>query len=481
MDTRRSHLMAAGALLLTTAVVGAAARGKGGTPGAQVPTNLRTTFAAPTTGPVSFTGTLDRTAVLRGHDGRVRIELVMAAAPDERAPSVRRPTDVVIILDRSGSMDGAKIEHARAAVRELLAQLGPQDRFALVTYSDSATLTVPLSRVDDRARSAWNDVIAGIQANGSTNMSSGLDLGIDVIERGRGRDTERVPHVVLISDGLANQGDPSPEGLTHRARRAALGEYMLSTVGVGTDFNEYLMTAIADAGTGNYYYLRDTENLATVFAREFDAARATVAAGLAVQIEPAPGVQVLDAGGYPLEQTDNATVFRPGSLFARQERRIWVTLAAPQYAVGEYDLGRFSLSYGDGGERTTLQLSDVPRIACVDSEEQYYSSVDVGAWGRSIVVDAYNKMQEEVARDVQAGRRDSALLLLQEFKDETAAMNARLPAPSALVAQQLDDAKRLEADVSAAFVGKDQAQRQNELSKSASAAALDARRAGSKK
>ena len=479
METRRSHLMAAGALLLTTAVVGAAARGKGGTPGAQVPTNLRTTFAAPTTGLVSFSGTLDRTAVLRGRDGRVRIELVMAAAPGERTASVRRPTDAVIILDRSGSMDGAKIEHARAAVRELLAQLGPQDRFALVTYSDSATLTVPLSRVDDRARSAWNDVIAGIQANGSTNMSSGLDLGIDVIERGR--DTERVPHVVLLSDGLANQGDPSPEGLTRRARRAAQGEYMLSTVGVGSDFNEYLMTALADAGTGNYYYLRDTENLATVFAREFDAARATVAAGLAVQIEPAPGVQVLDAGGYPLEQTDNATVFRPGSLFARQERRIWVTLAAPQYAVGEYDLGRFSLSYGDGHERTTLQLSDVPRIACVDSEEQYYSSVDVGAWGRSIVVDAYNKMQEEVARDVQAGRRDSALLLLQEFKDETAAMNARLPAPSALVAQQLDDAKRLEADVSAAFVGKDQAQRQNELSKSASAAALDARRAGSKK
>jgi Ca-activated chloride channel family protein len=481
METRRSHLMAAGALLLTTAVVGAAARSKGGTPGAQVPTNLRTTFAAPTTGPVSFTGTLDRTAVLRGRDGRVRIELLMAAAPDERATSVRRPTDAVIILDRSGSMDGAKIEHARAAVRELLAQLGPQDRFALVTYSDSATLAVPLARVDDGARRAWNGVIAGIQASGGTNMSSGLDLGIDVIDRARGRDTERVPHVVLISDGLANQGDPSPEGLTRRARRAAQGEYMLSTVGVGTDFNEYLMTAIADAGTGNYYYLRDTENLATVFAREFDAAGATVAAGLAVQIDPAPGVRVVDAAGYPLEHTDNATVFRPGSLFAGQERRVWVTLVAPQHAAGEYDLGRFSLSYGDGGERTTLQLSDVPRVVCVNSEEQYYSSVDVGAWGRSVIVDAYNKMQEDVAQEVQAGRRDAALQRLRAFKDETAAMNARLPVPSAPVTQQLLDADQLEAQVSAAFVGDNQPQRQNELSKSASAAALDARRAGSKK
>ena len=481
MEARRSHFMAAGALLLTTAVVGAAARGKGGTPGPQVPANVQATFAAPATGPVSFTGTLDRTAVLRGGDGRVRMELVMAAPPGERAGGVRRPTDVVIILDRSGSMDGAKIEHARAAVRELLAQLGPRDRFALVTYSDFATLAVPLSPVDDGARRAWNGVVAAIQASGSTNMSSGLDLGINVIEDGRGRDVERVPHVILISDGLANQGDPSPDGLKRRARRAAQGEYMLSTVGVGADFNEYLMTAIADAGTGNYYYLRDTENLGTVFAREFDAARATVATGLAVQIEPAPGVRVVDAAGYPLEQVDNAIVFRPGSLFAGQERRVWVTLAAPQSAAGEYDLGRFSLSYGDGRERTTLQLSEVPRIACVDSEDQYYSSVDVGAWGRSIVVDAYNKMQEEVAQEVQAGHRDAALQKLRLFKDETAAMNAHLLAPSAPVAQQLEAVGQLEAQVSAAFRGANQAQRQNELSKSASAAAVDARRAGSKK
>ena len=479
METRRSHFMAAGALLLATAVVGAAARGAGRTPVPPGPANGTTTFAAPATGPVSFTGTLDRSAVLLGHDGRVRIELVMAAAPDETARHVRRPTDVVIVLDRSGSLDGAKIEHARAAVRELLAQLGPQDRFALVTYSDAATLAVPLSPVDDRARSAWNGVIAEIQPNGGTNMSSGLDLGVDVIERGR--DSGRVPHAILISDGLANQGDPSPEGLMRRARRAAQGEYMLSTVGVGTDFNEYLMTALADAGTGNYYYLRDTENLATVFAREFAAARTTVAVGLAVQIEPAPGVRVVDAAGYPLEQTGDGTVLRPGSLFAGQERRIWVTLVAPQDAVGEYDIGRFSLSYGSGRERTTLRFTDTPRVACVQSADQYYSSVDVGAWSRSAIVDAYNKMQEGVAHEVQAGRRDAALQLLRDFKDETAAMNAHLPAPSAPVAHQLDAATKLEAQVSGAFVGTNQAQRQNELSKSASAEAVDARRAGSKK
>src|SRR5262249_49568588 len=186
-------------------------------------------------------------------------------------------------------------------------------------------------------------------------------------------------HVVLISDGLANQGDATPEGLTRRAHRAAQGEYMLSTVGVGTDFNEYLMTALADAGTGNYYYLHNAEDLANVFAREFDAARTTVASALAVQIVPARGVRIVDAAGYPLESAGDAIVFRPGSLFAGQERRIWVSLAVPHDVVGEYELGRFSIAYGEGEQRTTLSFSGPPRVACVASEDQFYSSVDVPA------------------------------------------------------------------------------------------------------
>jgi Ca-activated chloride channel family protein len=476
MKTKRSHLMAAGGLLLTTALAGAAARGVGRVSVAGA-ADRQTIFAAPATGSVSFTGHLDRTAVLLGRDGVVRMELTMAAARDGREPGVRRATDALIILDRSGSMAGEKIEHARAAVRQLLAQLGPEDRFALVTYSTEAAVTIPLSPVDERMRAAWMAALGDIHADGNTNLSGGLDLGLDLIEHARG--AGRVAHVILISDGLANQGDPTTAGLTRRAQRAAHGEYMLSTVGVGADFNEYLMTALADAGTGNYYYLRDANDLASVFAREFDAARTTVASGLAVQIQPAPGVRVVDASGYPFESTGAGVVFRPGSLYSGQERRVWVTLTVPQHTVAEYDLGRFSLSYSNGHDRTTLSLTDAPRVACVQAADQFYAHVDVGAWTQSVIVDAYNKMQEEVAREVKAGRRDAALQSLHQFKDETAKMNARLQ--SAPVAAQLRTLHQLEGQVSAAFEGPRQAERQNDLSKEASAQALDARRAGSKK
>jgi Ca-activated chloride channel family protein len=477
MNTKRQHLLMAGALLVGTAAIGAAARGTRRGPGPKA-TNAAATFRAPTSGPVTFTGTLDRRAVLLGGDGIARVELVIADAAGEASRAPRRPTDVVIVLDRSGSMTGEKMEHAAAAVRELVGQLGAEDRFALVTYSDEATIAIPLARAGDRARRAWASAVGEIRPDGSTNMSSGLDLGLDLIEGARA--AGRVPRVILISDGLANVGDPSPDGLTRRARRAAQGEYMLSTVGVGADFNEHLMTALADAGTGNYYYVRDTRGLGDVFAREFDAARTTVASGLAVRIDPAPGVRVIDAAGYPLERSADGVVFRPGALFAGQERRVWVTLDVPHDEVGELDVGRFSLSYArEAGAPVTLSFAETPRIACVKGEEEFYGSVDVGSWSRSVVVDAYNRMQEEVARAVKEGRRDEALQRVQGFRDATSSMNARLRSPS--VARQLGNVDKLEAEVAAAFEGPEQAKRQNELSKVVGAEAKDARRVGSKK
>lgn len=477
---RHARLYVAGGLVLATALVGTVARGKGGSPPLRpIPTQTR--FTAPANGPVTFSGTLDRTAILRGTDGLVRMELVIGAQPQAQAVEQppRRPTDVMVILDRSGSMGGAKLEQARAAIGALVAQLNPHDRFALVTYSNDATLAIPLTAADADARDRWLTTVATIQADGGTNMSSGLDLGLDTIERTR--TPGRAQRAILLSDGLANQGDASFDGLVRRATCAARQEYMLTTVGIGADFNEYLMTALADAGTGNYYYLKPSDDLASVFTREFDAARTTVASGLAVRIEPTAGVRVVDAAGYPLESAGapGAVLFRPGSLFAGQERRIWVTLAVPSRATGDIGLGRFMVSYRNGNEPTTLALAEVPRVACVENTDEFYASVDVPSWSRSVVVDAYNSMQQKVAREVKAGRRDEAVKAIDEFRAAAAPMNARLQ--SAPVGAQLQAADKLEADVGAAFTGLNQAAKQNELSKERGAAALDQRRAGSKR
>ncbi|MGH3054747.1 MAG: hypothetical protein ACRDL7_07200, partial [Gaiellaceae bacterium] len=207
--------------------------------------------------------------------------------------------------------------------------------------------------------------------------------------------------------------------------------------------------------------------------------RTTVASALAVQIEPADGVQVSDAAGYPLERGSRAVIFRPGSLFAGQERRVWVTLAVPSTVVGDVALGHVTLTYANGSERATLAFADVPHVACVQSEDDFFAGIDAPSWTRSIIVDGYNEMQQKVAQEVKAGRRDQALKAIEQFRDATAAMNAHVA--SAPVAQQLQSADKLQGDVAAAFAGPNQPAKQNELSKERAAEALDLRRAGSKR
>jgi len=408
-------------------------------------------FQAPGGGAVDFSGRLDKTAVLAGGDGLVRMELAIRGDASASGAVVRMPSDLVVVLDRSGSMAGEKIVHARAAVRELISELGGEDRFALVSYSVSPQTTIPLSAATDSAREAWRAVVDAVSTGGGTNLSSGLDLGLGIVDGSRAGG--RIPRVILISDGLANQGDTSLSGLRARARRAAMGEYTLTTVGVGDDFDEQLLATLADAGTGNYYYIENTIDLAEIFSNEFHSARESVARGLAVVIHPAAGVEVVDAAGYPLERgRDGETVFRPGALFAGQDRRIWVALRTRWNSEGVFELARLGLDYTEGDHRKSLRFSEAPRIAVVGDEGAFYASVDEESWTRSVVVDQYNDLRRKVAAELKAGDAAAASERIGAFRDKTEQMNAQIQSPG--VEAQLEELEGLEAEVDDQLTGK---------------------------
>jgi Ca-activated chloride channel family protein len=428
---------------------------------------------------VTLRGALDRTRVLRGGDGLVKMELSLAAAETAGARP-RTPADLIVVLDRSGSMEGPKIEAARAALHELVEQLGPGDRMALVAFSSGAEVLIPPVAVSPETKAAWRRTAAGISAGGGTNMSGGLDLALELAAR-LSAAGGRAGRMLLISDGAANEGDSTPEGLTARARRAARLEYAVSSIGVGEQFNEYLMAALADAGTGNYYYLADTAQLAEVFANEFAATRETVARAVAVEIAPAPGVEVVDAAGYPLERTAGAVTFRPGTLFAGQERRIWVTLRLPDAEAGEQRLGTVQATYRHGDVERSLALPETPKVARVEDREAWVAGFDKASWERAVVEEDYGSLRVKVAGHVKSGRREEALEEIRAYE----AMNRELNRDfdSAAVASNLEQVEKLEAEVKDAFVGDEalRLQKQNVLSKTHQALSLDDRRTGAKK
>lgn len=462
-------------LLVMTLIGGLAARKIAESPSVTAtPIGLASGFVRATNGLVHLSGRLDRDSVLQGGDGLVKLELVLGAesAPERLAP--RLPTDLVVVLDRSGSMQGTPLREALAAVRELIAGMDPGDRFSLVTYSTGAAIAVPLSEATQEAQRVWLAELAQLRARGGTNMSGGLDLAAAIAKRERA--AGRALRVILLSDGHANQGDHSLEGLRRRAARAVANEYVLSAVGVGSGFDEHLMSTLADAGTGNFYYVRGGESLAGVFAAEFAAARETVASSLEVMIETGPGVEVLDAAGYPLTRVDGVTRFRPGPLFSGQERRVWVTLRAPSGSVGPVRLGSVRLRYEGDGESRSIELSDEFSVACVAGAGEFYAGIDADAWAQSVMVDDYNALRQRVARFVRDGVPERAARAIGDYRSDKRALNLHLKRKD--VEEQLRSLDELEQKVAAAAPGSAFA---NSLGKTLSAESLDGRRLGAKK
>ncbi|MBW2259315.1 MAG: VWA domain-containing protein, partial [Deltaproteobacteria bacterium] len=316
-------------------------------------------------GVVTLSGQLTREKVLRGGDGNVGLSLIMRA--DDVLDLDRgdaRHVDLVIVLDRSGSMQGRKIQDAKQAVLNLLSNLSTRDRFALVSYSNGVRRHSNLLEATPTNRMLLTSAIHEISAGGGTNLGDGLQEGINVLLSSR--KNGNLAKVILVSDGLANQGITNPTSLGNMASIAVQREFGVSTVGVGNDFNEHLMTHIANRGTGNYYYLENPNAFAAVFQKEFHNTRTAAATSVEVRIPLADGISLIDAGGYPVEVKNNQAIFHPGDLLSGQTRKLFLTLRVPTNEKGTFEVNGISARYVHKGRTFSEILSKPFRVACVD-------------------------------------------------------------------------------------------------------------------
>jgi Ca-activated chloride channel family protein len=427
---------------------------------------------------LSFDGRLDRGAIHVGGDGLVHLELIATGADRLAIAPTRRPTDVVVVLDRSGSMAGDPMAKALAAIRELVGQLGPEDRFGLVTYSSSAETRVPLELASLEARMRWSMELDSIISDGGTNMAVGLDLAHSLVSNSH--EPNRVGRVILLSDGHANQGDATPEGLARRSGRAVEGEYVLSAVGVGEGFDERLMSRLADAGTGNFYYVPNVEVLAGIFAEEFESARETVASALEIRIDTPFGVEVLDAAGYPIEKRTGFVAVRPGSLFSGQKRSLWVTLRVPAQSEGQTALGGVKLLYSTlDGERHEARLARFPAILAVVDQSRFVASLDKDAVKTHHVQETVNLLRRSVSSLVASGNYAAA----QERIDAVDYMELKSLGFAEEETDSYDVVEKLKKEVAraAAAPAARQAEVRNRLGKSLYEAGTDGRRQGAKR
>ena len=304
--------------------------------------------------------TFDRTIVTveSGNEVHVLVELTAPAAPVNDRP----PLDVVLVLDRSGSMHGAPLEGVIAATTQLLRLLGPDDRIGVVAFDNTAELVLGL---DPHNPDTASLAIRRIRPGGSTNLSAGWLKGLELLQTnllGTGRRPEALARIVVLTDGRANCGVTKPDELTAMIAGGTGTQVTTTTIGFGERFDEALLSRLADAGAGNDYWCAGADNAPEIFNDEFEGLSSVVAQNLSVEIRTTDNVVNLGIlNEYPVTFIDGGAQVALGDAYGSEQRRVVARLAlSPTRLPGALPLGEIVLRWAEVAGTYALHTTTVP-------------------------------------------------------------------------------------------------------------------------
>ncbi|MDR3456334.1 MAG: VWA domain-containing protein [Verrucomicrobiae bacterium] len=360
----------------------------------------------------------DREVILKGPPQEVVLKIDLSAVAAGKKTH-RTPLNLAVVLDKSGSMTGAKLEKTKQAAMQLVDRLTPNDVFSLVIFSDEARVLVPAQKVTDK--DALKEKIEGIQADGSTALYAGVKLGADQIEEYLSG--KRINRVILLSDGLANVGPSSPRQLRRLGGELAGRGISVTTIGVGDDYNEDLMAALAESSDANYYYVQDTEKLPQIFAQELGGMLEVAARDVRIEIICPEGVTPLGFIGRPEKFEGQRAGVNLSQFTAGQSRYL---LLRCRVNGDQPELARVKVNYTDdlnGGAAGTAD--DLAKVRFTDDQSASDKSVNGAVMAqKELLLTAVAKDEAMAQADAGNYKQAAQILAVQNASLSRAYANA---------------------------------------------------------
>ncbi len=360
---------------------------------------------------------LDR-PVLPADSREIVIVKVALTGARSALPASRTPVNLALVIDKSGSMSGDKIEHAREAALEAVRRLSAGDIVSLIMYDNGVQTLIPARRVGDGE--ALSAAIAGIHASGGTNLHGGVVAGAAELRKHiEGGFAHRV---LLLSDGLANVGPQTPEALGSLGAQLVREGISVTTIGLGLDFNEDLMTRLARRSDGNTYFVQNSHDLGRIFNEELGDVLSIVARRLVVEIDFPAGARPVRIVGREGRVEDRRVLVELNQLYDGQEKFALVEVELePAKRGSSREVARARVRYEDAAAaRSASQSARVAASFTAEREEV------VQAANHRVQADyADNRLAEakdEVVALVDAGRRDEAAARLRAVGDALTVM-----------------------------------------------------------
>ena len=370
----------------------------------------------------------------------------------------RIPLNLSVVLDRSGSMAGGKLEAARDAAAMLIRRLHPDDIVSVVAYDDQVATVAEPATGDSQA--SLPREVQRIDAGGSTNLSGGWLRGRELVAREKREGG--VNRVVLLTDGLANVGITDPTQLLGLCRTACGAGITTTTIGFGADYDEKLLRGMADAGGANTYYIERPDQAADVFAEELEELLTLSAQTVSVEIRASEAVTLTAIRHqYPTTTLGSGCArLELGDLYAREPKSVLVEFFVPALPDAASDAGPVTIAQisltahvltdGGGVERQEIVFPIVSHLTAAGHAEPEVQR-------EMLLLDAA-KAREDALRLREEGDMGGAAAMLRCMSVAMAAPAMAFDSEvSAELQEQAQDLAGLASQFDALDVGEDDA------------------------
>ncbi|MBX3171441.1 MAG: VWA domain-containing protein [Candidatus Eremiobacteraeota bacterium] len=339
----------------------------------------------------------DRTAFC--HDQSCTVDVMVRITPPRPPGGAERrrvPINLALVIDRSGSMQGEKMELTRQAAALAIKSLTREDRISLVTFASDVETVVASTPVVDKQQLLRR--LDQIQAYGSTALFPGWQAGADQASLGLRKGN--LNRLVLLTDGQANLGQTNPDPICSEVNNWFQKGLQTTTMGFGRDYQESLLRAMAASGGGNHFYVETPEQLVRYVELELDGLAATVGTRVRLKLEGLPFEPLGEVQG------DAENGYRLADLTVEFPLELLFRVTVPPAATPQSGL-KASLEYLASGsgelQRVELEFAQ-PRVSAqeraempVDAEVERKLHQAMAAMAREEAVQAMKKGDQAAA------------------------------------------------------------------------------------
>lgn len=299
----------------------------------------------------------------------------------------RAPVNVAIVVDKSGSMSGAKLAAVKEVSKMVIHLLSSKDIVSVVSYNHYVDILLPATKLTN-PESVKNKVDA-LTASGNTAIFAGVNKGAHEVRKFLSQNN--VNRVILLSDGLANVGPKTPYEFGELGKSFINEGISVVAIGLGLDYNEDLMMALARESDGIHRFAEQPSDLGDIFDKDFGYALSAVANNLNLEITLAEGVRPVRLLGRSGHIQGNKVKLKLNQLFSEHEFYALLEIEVPaHFEMGTHKIADTEISYFNIIEKREENIRKSITANFVKSPHQVQNNIN-----KDIMVDAVTQQSVE--------------------------------------------------------------------------------------